>query len=133
MPTAPAPLQLDPPGPGPWSQDGVHFPRPMTRYFQDMHPPAFKAGTQAFARYYGMLIDGLQMAYVQGFGYNQLMPAPEDQIPERAVGARDGDGFGHARERAREEPRVRGVGDDRDGEGGRHRSPQARAAAVEPT
>jgi hypothetical protein len=76
-------LQLDPPGPGPWTQDGVHFPRPMTRYFQDMHPPAFKAGTNHFARYYGMLIDGLQIAYVQGFGYNQLLPAPEDQIPAR--------------------------------------------------
>lgn len=83
-PTAPPiALHLDPPGPGPWTQDGVHFPRPMTRYFQDMHPGAFKAGTNDFARYYGMLIDGLQMAYVQGFGYNQLLPAPEDQIPAR--------------------------------------------------
>ena len=80
---APAALHLDPPGPGPWTQDGVHFPRPMTRYFQDMHPAAFKAGTNDFARFYGMLIDGLQIAYVQGFGYNQLMPAPEDQIPAR--------------------------------------------------
>jgi pyruvate,water dikinase len=80
--TPPA-LHLDPPGPGPWSQDGVHFPRPMTRYFQDTHPAAFKAGTNDFARFYGMLIDGLQIAYVQGFGYNQLMPAPEDQIPAR--------------------------------------------------
>ncbi len=80
-------LHLDPPGPGPWAQDGVHFPRPMTRYFQDMHPAAFKAGTNDFARYYGMLIDGLQMAYVQGFGYNQLLPAPEDQIPARIARA----------------------------------------------
>ena len=79
----PATLHLEPPGPGPWAQDGVHFPRPMTRYFQDMHPAAFKAGTQDFARYYGMLIDGLQMAYVQGLGYNQLLPATEDQIPAR--------------------------------------------------
>jgi phosphohistidine swiveling domain-containing protein len=76
-------LHLEPPGPGPWTQDGVHFPRPMTRYFQDMYPPAFKAGTNDFARFYGMLIDGLQIAYVQGFAYNQLMPAPEDQIPAR--------------------------------------------------
>jgi pyruvate,water dikinase len=59
----------------------------MTRYFQDMHPPAFKAGTHDFAQHYGMLIDGLQMAYVQGFGYNQLLPAPEDQIPTRIARA----------------------------------------------
>ena len=76
-------LHLEPPGPGPWTQDGVHFPRPLTRYFQEMHPAAFRAGTQEFARFYGMLIDGLQMAYVQGFGYNQVMPAPEAEIPER--------------------------------------------------
>ncbi|HEX6018843.1 MAG TPA: PEP-utilizing enzyme [Burkholderiaceae bacterium] len=30
-----------------------------------------------------MLIDGLQMAYVQGFGYNQVVPAPEAEMPER--------------------------------------------------
>ncbi|SCK18325.1 pyruvate, water dikinase [Variovorax sp. HW608] len=76
-------LPIEPPGPGPWKQDGVHFPRPMTRYFQEMHPDPFRAGTQAFARYYGMLIDGLQMAYVQGFGYNQVVPAPESELPER--------------------------------------------------
>ena len=80
--TTPA-LHLEAPGPGPWTQDGVHFPRPMTRYFQDMHPAAFKAGTNEFARFYGMLIDGLQIAYVQGFGYNQLVPAPEGEVPER--------------------------------------------------
>ena len=30
-----------------------------------------------------MLIDGLQIGYVNGFGYNQVMPAPEAEIPER--------------------------------------------------
>jgi len=55
----------------------------MTRYFQEMHPPAFKKGTNDFARFYGMLIDGLQMAYVKGFGYRQVLPAPDAEIPER--------------------------------------------------
>lgn len=76
-------LHLQPPGPGPWAQDSVHFPRPMTRYFQQTHPAAFRAGAQGFARHYGMLIDGLQMAYLQGFGYSQVVPAPEDEMPER--------------------------------------------------
>jgi pyruvate,water dikinase len=76
-------LRLEPPGPGSWEQDAVHFPRPMTRYFQETHPPSFKRGTADFARYYGMLIDGLQMAYVQGFGYIQAVPAPEAEIPAR--------------------------------------------------
>ena len=76
-------LNLDPPGPGHWEQDPVHLPRPMTRYFQETHPPAFKKGTNDFARFYGMLIDGLQIGYVKGFGYNQVLPAPEAEIPER--------------------------------------------------
>src|SRR5215216_4673780 len=61
-------LSFEPPGPGSWEQDPVHFPRPMTRYFQETHPPSFKKGTNDFARFYGLLIDGLQMGYVGGFG-----------------------------------------------------------------
>ncbi len=76
-------LTFAPPGPGTWEQDPVHFPRPMTHYWQEMHPPAFKKGTGEFARFYGMLIDGIQIAYVNGFGYNQKLPAPEAEIPER--------------------------------------------------
>ena len=76
-------LHFEPPGPGSWEQDPVHFPRPMTRYFQDTHPPSFKRGTNDFARFYGMLIDGLQIGYVNGFGYNQVLPAPEAEMPAR--------------------------------------------------
>jgi pyruvate,water dikinase len=80
---APDELRFEPPGPGPWSQDPVHFPRPVTRYFQETHTAAFKRGTNDFARAYGMLIDGLQMGYVNGFGYKQVVPAPEAELPER--------------------------------------------------
>jgi hypothetical protein len=76
-------LVFNPPEPGPWEQDPVHFPRPLTRYFQETHPAPFKQGTNEFARFYGMLIDGLQMSYVNGFGYNQVLPAPEAEIPQR--------------------------------------------------
>jgi pyruvate,water dikinase len=55
----------------------------MTRYFQEMHPAAFRKGTSDFARFYGLLIDGLQMGYVNGFGYSQVVPAPETEFPER--------------------------------------------------
>jgi len=48
-----------------------------------MHPAAFKKGTNDFARFYGLLIDGLQMGYVNGFGYSQVVPAPEAEFPER--------------------------------------------------
>ncbi|MGH7787376.1 MAG: PEP-utilizing enzyme [Candidatus Binatia bacterium] len=76
-------LCFEPPGPGTWEQDPVHFPRPMTRYFQETHPPSFKRGTNEFARFYGMIIDGLQIGYVNGFAYNQVLPAPDGEMPER--------------------------------------------------
>jgi phosphohistidine swiveling domain-containing protein len=76
-------LRFDPPGPGFWELDPVHFPRPVTRYWAELHPAAFKRGTSEFARSYGMLIDGLEMAYVDGFAYKIARPAPEAEIPQR--------------------------------------------------
>ena len=76
-------LHFDPPGPGTWEQDPVHHPRPVTRYWAEVHPEPFKAGTNNFARYYGLLIDGLQSAYINGFGYHQPLPAPDAEIPAR--------------------------------------------------
>ncbi|HET9298773.1 MAG TPA: PEP-utilizing enzyme [Candidatus Polarisedimenticolaceae bacterium] len=76
-------LRIDPPGPGFWELDPVHFPRPATRYWAEMHPEPFQRGTSEFARGYGMLIDGLEMSYVQGFGYKRVRPAPESDIPAR--------------------------------------------------
>lgn len=76
-------LRFDPPGPGSWAQDPVHMPRPMTRYWQEIHPPALKKGTNDFARFYGLLIDGLEMGYVNGFGYRKVLPVPNAEIPER--------------------------------------------------
>src|ERR1700687_160805 len=78
-----AELRFEAPGPGGGALDPVHFPRPVTRYWADTHPEAFKRGTNDFARYYGMLIDGLQMSYVEGFGYNQIVPAADGEIPQR--------------------------------------------------
>jgi pyruvate,water dikinase len=76
-------LQFEAPGPGTWEQDPVHHPRPVTAYWAEMHPEPFKTGTNNFARYYGLLIDGLQSAYINGFGYHQVLPAPEQEIPQR--------------------------------------------------
>ncbi len=77
------PLTFEAPGPGSWGLDPVHFPRPVTRYWAAMHPDAFARGTHDFAEYYGMVIDGLQTQYVNGFAYNRMMPAPEEKIPAR--------------------------------------------------
>jgi pyruvate,water dikinase len=76
-------LVFEAPGPGSWALDPVHFPRPVTRYWAETHPDSFRRGTNHFARFYGMLIDGLQTSYINGFAYNTTRPAPEDEIPAR--------------------------------------------------
>ena len=76
-------LRFDPPGPGFFELDPVHFPRPLTRYWTETHPAPFARGTSEFARFYGMLIDGLEMTYVNGFGYKSVAPAPDAEIPQR--------------------------------------------------
>lgn len=81
--TSAAELRFEAPGPGSYELDPVHMPRPMTRYWTEVHPDAFARGTAEFARYYGMLMGGLSMSYVNGFGYKSVRPVPEEEIPQR--------------------------------------------------
>jgi phosphohistidine swiveling domain-containing protein len=76
-------LRIEPPGPGTWFQDAVHFPRPVTRYWAEMHPEPSKRGFSEFARYYGMLLDAIEFQYPGGFAYSARRLVSEDQIPER--------------------------------------------------
>jgi rifampicin phosphotransferase len=76
-------LDFESPGPGSWSLDPVHFPRPVTRYWAEMHPEPFRRGTREFLAYYGTVIESLEMQYVNGFAYTSMRPAPEDEIPQR--------------------------------------------------
>src|SRR3954468_9588977 len=76
-------LTFEAPGPGSYKQDPVHFPRPLTRYWTEVHPEAFARGTAEFASFYGMPMGGLAMAYVNSFGYLTQLPAPEEEIPQR--------------------------------------------------
>lgn len=74
---------FEPPGPGTWMLDPIHFPRPVTRYWAETHPDPFGRGTADFMRFFGLLLGGLKTAYVNGFCFNQIEPAPEAEIPER--------------------------------------------------
>jgi phosphohistidine swiveling domain-containing protein len=76
-------LRFNPPGPGSWELDPVHFPRPATRYWTEMHPEPFKRGFREFTRYYGMLLDGLEYQYVNGFAYKTMAPVAEEEVPAR--------------------------------------------------
>ena len=74
---------FEPPGPGSWNLDPVHFPRPVTRYWSETHPEPFRRGTSEFMGYYGALIESMETQYVNGFAYNTMHPVSEDEVPQR--------------------------------------------------
>lgn len=61
----------------------MHFPRLATRYWAEMHPEPFARGTGEFTRYYGMLLDHMEMAYPNGFAYRKLHLVADDEVPRR--------------------------------------------------
>ena len=76
-------IHVDPPGPGFWEQDSVHFPRPVTRYWAEMHPEPFQRGFRELTSFYGMLLDTLDMRYPEQFAYGQMRPVAESEAPAR--------------------------------------------------
>jgi len=76
-------LHFEPPGPGSWGLDPVHFPRPVTRYWAEMHPEPFRRGTHEFLAFYGTPIDAMVTRYVNGFAYHTMQPAADEEIPQR--------------------------------------------------
>ena len=76
-------LQFEAPGPGSWTLDAVHFPRPLTRYWRETHPEPFVRGFRETTSFYGTLLGGLEYRYVNGFAYSTMRLAPEDEIPQR--------------------------------------------------
>jgi pyruvate,water dikinase len=76
-------LRFEAPGPGTWTIDAVHFPRPVTRYWSEFHQEPFKRGFQELTRFYGMPIGGMEYRYLHGFAYSTMAPAPEAEIPTR--------------------------------------------------
>ncbi|HEY9662066.1 MAG TPA: hypothetical protein V6C65_26730, partial [Allocoleopsis sp.] len=59
-----------PPGPGSWVLETTHWSRPMTRWGMDVFPSAFKRGFREGTARYGLLLDYLEYATVNGFAYN---------------------------------------------------------------
>jgi pyruvate,water dikinase len=76
-------LTFTPPGPGPWELDPVHFPRPVTAYWAEMHPEPFSLGYGDFMAYYGLPLQTRRTAYPSGFCYGQMQPVSPDAFPER--------------------------------------------------
>jgi rifampicin phosphotransferase len=82
-------LRFEPPAPGSWELDPVHFPRPATRYWTETHPEAFKRGVSDFTRFFGMLLDSLEMNYVNGFAYKSARPVSAEEAPARIARAEE--------------------------------------------
>lgn len=90
------------PAPGPWQQDSAHTPVSQSTIMQEVYPPGFHRGfSETFSRY-GVLLDRLAMASVNGFTYHQPqpfdMPGPDGPMPPDAINAEFGKRLGLAAE-----------------------------------
>jgi pyruvate,water dikinase len=63
-----------PPGPGPWRQDRAHLPAAVTPLLQELYPKGFADGFSEALAPWGILLDTLQLVYVNGFSYIQPVP-----------------------------------------------------------
>jgi rifampicin phosphotransferase len=82
-------LRFEPPAPGSWELDAVHFPRPVTCYWAETHPEPFGRGVRDFTSYYGMLLGSLDMSYVNGFAYKLASPVAAEEVPARIQRAQE--------------------------------------------
>ena len=73
-------LTFKAPDAGIWEQDATHFPRPMTRFLQEAFRDGFIKGFQTGSVCYGLLLDHIEPAFVNGFFYNKkvIVGAPKN-------------------------------------------------------
>jgi rifampicin phosphotransferase len=74
---------FEPPGPGSWDLDALHFPRPVTAYWAEVHPDAFSLGYGDMMAFYGAPFETRRTTYVSGFCYGQMQPVAPEKFPER--------------------------------------------------
>jgi pyruvate,water dikinase len=74
---------FEPPGPGSWDLDALHFPRPVTAYWAEMHPEPFSLGYGDMTAFFGAPFQTRVTAYVNGFCYGQMRPVPPESFPDR--------------------------------------------------
>jgi pyruvate,water dikinase len=86
-PSLPAGLEFTAPGPGTWTTDPVHDPRPVTRFKQELDPEPFTRGFSETMARYGVLIGTMQPAFLHGFAYNTMLPVPPGEVPGRLTRA----------------------------------------------
>lgn len=82
-PALPDGLEFEAPGPGTWTTDPVHTPRPSTLYKQEHDAEPFVRGFSETMARYGALLGTMQPAHLHGFGYSRMVPVPPEDVPER--------------------------------------------------
>jgi pyruvate,water dikinase len=80
-------LEFEPPSPGSWELDPVHYPRPASRFTAACFEPPFHRGFEETLKRYGVLLRYPEYRFVNGFAYRCMRPAPEEEIPERFANA----------------------------------------------
>lgn len=68
------PLEWEAPNPGPWQQDSAHNPVAQSALLQHAYPVGFNRGFEEAFAGYGLLLDRLAMASINGFTYHQPQP-----------------------------------------------------------
>src|SRR5438093_5584602 len=73
-------LEFKAPDAGVWEQDATHTPRPVTRFVQEAFPEGFMKGFHEGTSRYGLLMDHLEPAFVNGFCYYKpnIVGAPKN-------------------------------------------------------
>ena len=84
-----AQMQFEVPGPGSWELDAVHFPRPATAYWADMHSAPFAKGFAELAANYGLPFLTRDVVYVNGFMYGTVRDLDPAEIPGRFARAQE--------------------------------------------
>lgn len=83
-------LDFVPPGAGSWALDLTHYPRPVARFITE--PAAtfeepYARGFIESLRRYGTALLRPDYRFVHGFCYLSVLPAPEDELPQRVANA----------------------------------------------
>lgn len=72
--TPPPPAPFEPPGPGSWTLDTAHFPRPATAFVMELFPEPARCGFTEATASYGLLLDHIEWGFVNRWAY--LCPRP---------------------------------------------------------
>lgn len=87
-------LTWEAPNPGPWQQDSAHNPVAQTELMRHAYPEGFNRGFEEAFSAYGLLLDRLAMASINGFTYHQPqpfdMPGPDGPKDPEWIGAEIG-------------------------------------------